>query len=254
MTSNIKFNSINSHIAELVIANPSRRNAMTEAMWAELPQHIHRVVESRYRVLILRGDGAHFCSGADISEFDRLYATRSSAEAISKTMGRAFAALAECPIPTIAAIYGDAFGGGCGLAVCCDIRISGAGARLAITPAKLGIIYPFLELKRLADVIGISAAKELLFTARTLTAEEAHRLGLVTHISENPRDYALHCADIVASRSRSSLKGMKSMFTMLAAGQSAESEETEEMFVSAFFSDDFRTGLSAFKSKEKPEF
>jgi enoyl-CoA hydratase/carnithine racemase len=137
------------HIAWIEFSNPKKRNALSLQMWKNLPQVIKKLKNDKnLRVLIVRGEGDSFSAGGDISEFKAVFATPNSSYDFSKSINKAFNALVHFPRPTIAMIKGGAVGGGCGLALACDIRIASENAYLAVTPAKLGIIYPFSEIKR----------------------------------------------------------------------------------------------------------
>ena len=98
----------------------------------------------------------YFAAGADISEFATLYSTPKSAAKISADIQRAFHTIAAFPMPTIAMIRGACIGGGCGLALCCDLRFVDTTAKFAITPAKLGLVYPFGDIARLIDAVGVA--------------------------------------------------------------------------------------------------
>jgi len=123
---------ITDQIGELVLSQPKRRNALNAAMWAALPTVLERAVQTDgLKVLIVRGDGEHFAAGADISEFGQLYATAESAAKISANIAAAMSALANVPLPTIAMIRGACVGGGCALALCCDVRFADGTAKFA---------------------------------------------------------------------------------------------------------------------------
>ena len=167
MTDKLKFKMLTPAIGELVLSQPERRNALNAAMWAHLPVILKQAADTKgLRVLILRGDGDHFASGADITEFETLYATPESAKNISDDIAAGFNALAQFPMPTIAMIRGACVGGGCGLALACDVRFADSTSRYAITPAKLGLLYPFSDVQRLIETVGIPNAKDMLFSAR----------------------------------------------------------------------------------------
>ncbi|MGB3457306.1 MAG: enoyl-CoA hydratase-related protein, partial [Litorimonas sp.] len=160
-------------IARLTLSQPARRNAITAAMWEALPGLLSELQAKAPRVLIVEGDGEHFAAGADISEFETLYATPEASAKISADIQAAFDALAAFPQPTIASVRGACVGGGAGLALCCDIRMADSTARFAITPAKLGLVYPFGDVARLIDAVGVANAKDVLLSARIIKAKPA---------------------------------------------------------------------------------
>ena len=159
-------------VVTLTINRPARLNAVSFAMFAGLPKVLAEAAAlPGMRALVLRGAGTRaFSAGADISEFGT---TRSTAEQVAvydDAILAAEEALASFPAPTIAAIGGHCYGGGCGLAVCCDMRFAAAGARFAITPAKLGLVYPLRGTKRLVDLVGPSRAKIILMAGDDYSA------------------------------------------------------------------------------------
>ncbi len=154
-------------LARLVLDRPERRNAMSWAMWRGLPE-ISAEIEARADIdaVIVEGAGGHFCSGADISEFDDIFADHETARAYLGTIERALGALAALDRPTIAKLEGSAVGGGLAIALACDLRFAAEDTHLAIPPAKLGLLYGPVETRLLVETIGPSAAKDLLFSGR----------------------------------------------------------------------------------------
>ena len=208
------------------------------------------------KVLIVEGDGDHFCAGADISEFEHLYATTESATKISEDIANGFNALASFPRPTVAMIRGACVGGGCGVSLCCDIRFADNTARFAITPAKLGLIYPFNDMRRLIEIVGVANAKDLLLSARVIKAKRAERMGLINKLLK-PDDLEDHVMTYAASMSQLSSRSLAITKKMIAAyqdGQSSDNLNTKNWFVDGFSSEDFQEGYSAFLEKRKPRF
>lgn len=168
-------------VATVWLNRASKRNAMSYEMWSMLEQLALQLgVDPDVRVVVLRGAGPHFCAGSDITE---LRAVREDGKrSFSEVVGAAETALAQLPKPTIAFISGDCIGGGCSIAIDCDLRIATSDARFGITPARLGIVYPCAALERATHLLGPAATKRLLFTAELITAERALRIGLVDEI------------------------------------------------------------------------
>lgn len=242
-------------IAELVLNRPGKRNAFTEAMWAGLPEILDTLAE-RCRVLVVRGAGDHFASGADISEFEDIYSTQARGEAYSASIARALDALAAFPHPAIAMIRGACIGGGCGLALACDLRFADDTAKLAITPAKMGLLYPFNDTRRLVEAVGGAMAKDMLFSARVLDAAEAERAGLVNRRfapEELERETRAYCTRLL-DMSPFSATYTKKMISRVLDGQDADTDETRAWFTNAFASADFREGYRAFLDKRQPDF
>ena len=251
---NLPITRLSDEIVQLTLSQPSKRNAVSAAMWAEIPNALAEINKAHPKVLIVTGDGDHFSSGADISEFGTLYSTPESSAAISEDISRAMAALASFPVPTIAQIRGSCVGGGLGLALCCDLRFCDPSARFAVTPAKLGLVYPFADVVRLIDAVGPMNAKDLLFSARMIEAPEARSMGLVNLVEDRLKDVVLERARSISEQSGQSALVMKRMFREIAKGQRLDDEETIRWFLEGFSSDDFKEGYSAFMEKRRPDF
>ncbi len=257
MTDKLKFKILNPGIGELILSQPARRNALNAAMWAHLPVILDKAAKTKgLRALIVRGNGHNFSSGADISEFETLYATAASAKKISNDIAAGFKALAEFPMPSIAMIRGACVGGGCGLALCCDIRFADNTSKYAITPARLGLVYPFNDVQRLIETVGIPNAKDILLSARLIQAEPARQMGLVNHLFtiDNLEEKTLEYAQSLAALSPQSLRVTKNMFAAYQAGQTGETEQSLNWFLDGFSSADFKEGYKAFLGKRKPNF
>lgn len=244
-------------IARLTLSQPARRNALTAAMWEALPALLSDIAKTPgLRALIVRGDGDHFASGADISEFSTLYATPDSAAKISADISAAFDALAAFPLPTIAEIRGACVGGGCGLALCCDVRFADKTAKFAITPTKLGLVYPFSDIARLIETVGVPNAKDMLLSARVILAKPARKMGLVNAVSQVDTLEAdvMTYAQSLISLSPESLRVTKQMIAAYQAGQRIDTDESKAQFLAGFSSKDFGEGFTAFLEKRKPKF
>ncbi|GHI03188.1 enoyl-CoA hydratase [Streptomyces cellostaticus] len=164
-------------VATVVVRHPAKRNAMTAAMWRALPPLLAQLAsDPGVRALVLTGEGATFCAGADISTLQG-----SPAEAQGLAVA-AEEALAAFPKPTLAAVRGHCVGGGAQLAAACDLRLAEEGALFGVTPAKLGIVYPASSTRRLMSLVGPATAKYLLFTAELIDAGRALRTGLVDEV------------------------------------------------------------------------
>ena len=250
----LPFKHLSSDIVQLTLSQPSRRNAISAAMWSAIPNVLADIRETNPKVLIVTGDGDHFSSGADISEFETLYSTPKSSAAISEDISSAMAALAAFPVPTLARIQGSCVGGGMALALCCDLRFCDPSARFAVTPAKLGLVYPFADVVRLIDAVGTMNAKDLLFSARLVDAPEAHSMGLATLVEDRLKDAVLERARSISEQSGQSARVMKRMFREIAKGQRLDDEETIRWFLEGFSGDDFKEGYSAFLEKRRPDF
>lgn len=243
-------------VAELLINRPARKNAFHNAMWEALPALVHQAMDDEaVRVLIIRAaDGGTFCAGADIGEFSRHAQDAEWRNANQSAINRATAALSRAAKPVIAQIEGDCIGGGCGLALACDFRLASPAARFGITPAKLGIVYPFHDTKNLVDLVGPAVAKRLIFTGDLISSEEALRIGLADDVTEDVATAAQQLAQTMASRSQHTIRESKLMIRRIIDGQAEDSPETLTVFNQAFSGKDFAEGIGAFLEKRTPKF
>jgi enoyl-CoA hydratase/carnithine racemase len=171
--------SIDGDMARLVLDRPEARNALSIAHWEALAGDVSRVADSGARLLVLSGAGGVFCAGADLSEFGRFAEDEALRVRFRRAMRAAMDAIAQLPIPVLAAVDGPCFGAGVALAMACDLRIAAPDARFAITPAKMGIGYPQEDVERLVALVGPGWASRLLFTGDAIDAGTALRIGLV---------------------------------------------------------------------------
>ena len=240
-------------VARLLIDRADKRNAFTLAMWQAVPRLLAEAAANPdVRLLIVQAaqPSAAFCAGADIAE---LLANKDDADWLAANQAAINAAqhdLARFPLPTIAFVEGDAIGGGCGLALACDLRIATPAARFGITPAKLGIVYPLHDVKLLVDLIGPGQAKRLLYTASLINAAEAQRIALVELVQNTP-DAAV--APILAA-SRHSTKAIKGFVRRVLDGQTSDDAQTLAIFAAAFEGPDFAEGAAAFMARRPPRF
>lgn len=243
-------------VAVLTIDRPARRNALTLAMWSALPGLLAGLAaDPGVRVLVLTGAGDTFSAGADITELRDVYADPARADRYHATNVAAEEALAAFPRPTIAAIRGACVGGGCQLAVACDLRLAGAGARLGITPARLGVVYPAGPTARLVRLVGPARAKYLLYTADLVPAERAAAFGLVDEVVGDDVLAARtdELARTIAQRSPLTLGAAKDVVDAVAAGADAGAAAGvwERRSRQAR---DAREGLAAFVEGRPPRF
>lgn len=225
-------------IATIVITNPAKRNAMTAAMWRALPGLLDTLAKDpAARVLILAGAGGTFCAGADLGEAADLARAGDASLAVE-----AERALAEFPKPVIARIDGYCVGGGCQLAVACDLRFAADDSRFGVTPGKLGIVYPASTTRRLAALVGPARAKLLLFTADLIDAGAAERFGLVDAVvpAADLAGTVLRAATTVAARSQLTIRAAKAV---LGGGEPPAQDEAE-----------LAEGLAAFAARRPAAF
>jgi enoyl-CoA hydratase len=247
------------NVGYVIFNNPERRNAVSLEMWEATAKILTDFGnDPSIRVVVLTGAGDKaFVSGADISKFENERANEEAIARYNQTVERANAAIYDYPKPTIAMIRGYCIGGGLGLALCCDLRICSDDSRFAVPAAKLGLGYPFHGLKKLVDVVGISFAKEIFYTARQFDAEEARGMGLVNRVvkAAELEAYVKKYADTIAENAPLTIATTK--FTI---GEVVKDESKRDlakcaaMVKKCFESNDYTEGRRAFMEKRKPAF
>ncbi|MEU5694983.1 enoyl-CoA hydratase-related protein [Actinosynnema sp. NPDC020468] len=241
-------------VATLTIDRPAKRNAMSYAMWSALPGLLARVAaDDAVRVLVVRG-GEHFSAGADIGEFTTLRAGAEGAARYGEAVHAGERAIADLGKPTIAAVTGFCVGGGCEIALACDLRIAAADARFGITPAKLGIVYNFSSTRRLVDAVGPAWAKQILFGAELIDAATALRIGLVNEVHESVDARVAELAGVIASRAVVSVRGAKHIVERIGDGLADEDDAVRAWYDEAVHSAEYAEGVRAFLEKRPPRF
>jgi enoyl-CoA hydratase/carnithine racemase len=243
-------------VARLLIDRPSRRNAMTHAMWGVLPALVaDAMADDGVRVLILASaTPGLFCAGADIDEFADLAGQEAWRVANQAAIRASQYALAHSEKPVIAAIDGDCVGGGCGLAIACDLRVAAPSARFGITPARLGIVYSLFDTKLLVDLVGPARAKRILFTGALLDADASLSIGLIDEIAADPLAGAKALARTIAGNAQHSVRSGKAIVRRILVGQTDDDATTLAWFRDAFTLPDFAEGVAAFRAKRPPLF
>lgn len=241
-------------VAHLLIDRAEKRNAFTMDMWQALPGLLDQASRNpEIRLLVLRSaeDSSAFCAGADIKELLANKDDPGWRSANQAAINRAQYELARHPLPTLALVSGDCIGGGCGLALACDLRVATTPrARFGITPAKLGLVYPLHDVKLLTDLVGPGQAKRLLYTGMLIHAVEAQMIGLIEEITERPEGLIME----LLAASPHSIRETKRFVRRVLDGQGEDDPETLRIFAEAFEGRDFSEGTQAFVEKRKPEF
>jgi enoyl-CoA hydratase/carnithine racemase len=246
-------------IASLIIDQPAKMNAMTFDMWSSLPELVDRAEnDPDVRLIVLRGEGRRaFCAGADISQFGEKRDGAAAVAAYDQAVSKGNAALAGSAKPTLALISGICFGGGFGLAMCCDLRIAAAESRFRIPAARLGLGYAFSNLQMLAHKLGVGPTADLLLSARIIDATEAAAMGIVNAVlsTENFESEAQAYAARIAGNAPLTLKAVKAALVELAKPEAQRNASRVDALVEACFSsDDYREGRAAFGEKREPVF
>lgn len=227
-------------VADVRLNRPDKLNALDLPMFDALTAAGAALGDDpAVRVVVLSGEGRGFCSGLDTSIFASLTPSgggggepglldgRPPGGAANRAQQVAWQ-WAELPIPVIAALHGVVFGGGIQIALAADIRIATPDSRLSVMETKWGLIPDMSGTYTLPRAVGLDVAKELTWTGRIVEGPEAHRLGLVTHLSDDPRAAALALAEEIASRSPDAVRLGKYLLNRSGASSPAEQLAAEE--------------------------
>lgn len=250
-------------IGWITFNNPERRNAMSLEMWrglgdaAEAFEH-----DDTVRVVVMHGAGGKsFAAGADISEFDQHRANAEQKKSYNAIASRAHLGISRLSKPLVAMIEGFCIGGGMALALGADVRIATTGSSFGIPAARLGLGYDYDGLAALARLVGPSAAKDMLFSARFLDATEALRIGLVNFVVE-PEALEAHVrayAERIAGNAPLTVHAAKAAVRLFERYSdpgtgTADASEVATLVDRCFDSEDYREGRGAFLEKRIPHF
>lgn len=248
---------VNDGIAVVRIVRAEKRNALAMAMWKALTAAFRRLGEDDgVRCVILVGDGGHFSAGADISEFPEVRANAEQGVAYDRINDETTLAIRDCPKPVIAAISGNAVGGGLGLALACDFRVADSSARMGITAGRMGLVYSLIDSSLLAERVGVTKAKQILFSSAIVEIDEAERLNLVDRRAvTDALEEATRLAEVFARNAPLAIAGNKAVLNAIGDGTArARKEELENHIVAAFNSADYNEGQRAFAERRAPAF
>ncbi|MBT5723322.1 MAG: enoyl-CoA hydratase [Gammaproteobacteria bacterium] len=239
--------------------SPERRNAISLEMWEGLATIMEAFQhDGQVRVVVMKGAGDKaFVSGADISEFDSERGSAAQKESYGKVAANANRWLVKLDKPLIAMIQGFCIGGGLATALSADVRFATPDSTFGIPAAKLGLGYEYEGLKRLTELVGSSQAKDIMFSARFMAADEAFHMGLVNRVCEIDelegavKDYAA----LITANAPLTVKAAKAAINEVVKDPSSRDLESISMMIDACFdSDDYKEGRAAFKEKRKPVF
>lgn len=246
-------------VAEIIFNNPAKLNAVSLDMWERMVGLLDTfAADPDLRVLVISGAGGRaFVSGADISKFEK---QRSGPEAVAlynKTNQKAYETLYNFPKPVIAKIQGYCIGGGMNLAVCCDVRIATEGSKFGIPAARLGLGYGYPGVSRLSEIIGVSRAMEMFYTARQFTAAEAHGFGLINQVvAEGELDQTVDTMTRqISENAPLTIATIKAVAREIGRPSAQRDHAKLDRMVQACFdSQDYAEGRKAFMEKRKPVF
>lgn len=244
------------NICILTINKPKSLNALNTTVLKELKNVFNELEQDEdVHIVIITGEGKAFVAGADIGEMKDKNPIE--AREFAKLGLETFRKIELMEKPVIAAVNGFALGGGCELALCCDIRIAGEKAKFGQPEVGLGIIPGFAGTQRLARLVGLGKAKELIFTGNMIGANEAERIGLVNKVvpQEQLINEAINLARKIASNGQLAVRYAK---TSINRGIESDIETgmivEKDLFGLCFASEDQKEGMNAFLEKRKPNF
>ena len=243
-------------IAIVKINNPQSLNALNSTILGELDTLFTELEnDSSISVIILTGEGKAFVAGADITEMSSMDAAEG--KAFGEKGAKVFRKIELLSKPVIAAVNGYALGGGCELAMCCDIRIASAKAKFGQPEVGLGITPGFSGTQRLPRLVGMGKAKELIFTAEAINADEACRIGLVNSVAEPEElmNTAVAMAEKIAGKAPVAVKYSKESINRGMQCSMDEAINIEaNLFGLCFATEDQKEGMKAFIEKRKAKF
>lgn len=244
-------------VATVTIDRAARKNAMTLEMWTAAAAVFSTLGhDASVRVAVLTGAGADFCAGADIAEFDTTRANAAGAMAYEAANSAAFAAIRDCPVPTIAAIRGICFGGGFGMAAACDLRIGSSTALFSVPAARLGLAYPVDAMVDIVRALGPQMAKYLTFSAARLDAAAALDAGFLAEIVE-PGGLDLRAGELaatIAANAPLSVRASKASIRAALTGEAGDAAQAGLLGERTFDSADYAEGRAAFRDRRPPRF
>jgi enoyl-CoA hydratase/carnithine racemase len=247
--------SVQDGIATITLNRPEKRNALNSAVLDLLTWLFAKLEDDRtVRVVVVRGAGAAFCSGMDLRELGKRQAAGGDPES---PVVEVFRQIERSRHPTIAMVQGDAYAGGCELALHCDLRVAADGARFAMPLARLGLVVPFPLGQKLVEIIGPAFTREMLFTGRPVDARRALEMGMVHQVVSRAElePVTLDLARAIAGNAPLSLAGMKATIARAVnRRESIEHDDLDELARRARRSEDAQEGVQAMLEKRPPVF
>jgi enoyl-CoA hydratase len=260
MTSQFLQLSTSDGVSTLTLNNPTKHNAMNFAMWQALPDLLQKAGDDRAtRVLVLTGAGDRaFCSGNDVSEFDKVRSTPSEIEHYNQLQRTVCERLAKLSKPSIAMIDGYCLGAGLEFALLCDFRYCTPASRFAVPAVKLGLPYRHEDIVKLLDVIGPAHTREMVLGGRRIDGERAADIGLVHQLSPSRdalvRDVMELASELAASAPLSLAAAKVTINEALRRDTAPDIALCKKLADEVYASHDYIEGRAAFAEKRKPRF
>jgi enoyl-CoA hydratase/carnithine racemase len=265
--------SVTDGVADVRMNRPDKLNALDPAMFAALGEVGDALAaDPAVRVVVLSGEGRGFCAGLDFGSFQSM-AERPDAGAddagrerkvdlgarpegrITNRGQHAVYVWTSMPAPVIAAVHGVALGGGCQIALGADLRIVAPDARLSVLEIRWGLVPDMCGTQLLPRLVGLDVAKELTFTGRMVSGEEAVRIGMATKLSDDPRSAALEMAEEIAAKSPHAVRGAKSLLEMAGEVSLADGFAAEERTIGSLIGSPNQVeAVKAYFEKRDPAF
>jgi enoyl-CoA hydratase/carnithine racemase len=253
-------------VADVRLNRPEKMNALDRGMFEgliEVGEELKTLKD--VRAVVLSGEGRSFCAGLDFGSFQAMagegdalqgIAPKETSYATAQASGQqAVFVWQEVPVPVLAAVHGHALGGGFQLALGADLRFVHPEAQLSVLEIRWGLIPDMCGTQLLHRVVGLDVAKELTFTGRMVSGEEAGRIGLATHVTGNPRDDALAMASEIAAKSPDAIRGGKELLNQAGLVPLTEGLAAEQRIIRSLISSpNQREAVTAFFEKRPPAF
>lgn len=246
------------NIGTIIMNNPERRNVLSSKMVEEMLQALDALEKSKARVIVIRAcEGSKVWSaGHDVNE---LPTSGRDPLAYSDPLVTILRSIQASPLPVIAMLEGGVWGGACDLALSCDILIGSTTSSITMTPAKIGVPYNASGILHFIGIMGVNIAKEMFFSAQSLTAERAEKLGIFNHMvpAEDLERFTYELAGHIAQNSPLSIKVIKEQIRLLANAHPLSPhtfERVQGLRRLVYDSNDYAEGINAFHEKRSPAF
>jgi enoyl-CoA hydratase/carnithine racemase len=248
--------SMSGTVAIVTINRPAQRNSMTLSMWLEMAAIFKRLdADPGTRAIILTGAGSDFSTGADIVEFAKVRSDAAQSTAYEVAVDASSDAIQSTSTPTIAVLRGYCLGGGCHLSMSCDFRFADPTAQIGIPAARLSIIYGVRSTQRLLSLVGVSAAKRILFSAERFGPDAGLKNGFLDDVSPDAMASALAFAQTMAANAPLSIAGAKRILNDVVMGLGTlDTDAAQQLIDAASNSYDYAEGRNAFAEKRPPKF
>jgi enoyl-CoA hydratase len=238
-----------SNYVTLSLNRPEKRNAVNRAVMEALDAALAAVeADKNVRAVIIKGEGRGFCSGLDLRDIEQMGTTGITFEKITRR-------IQTLSVPTIAAVHGDALTGGLVLALSCDLRIAGEGARLGMTPARIGYLPTYWIFRKFVETVGPANTAEIMYLAEPVNSARAREMGLVHRVVADSElgAAAAAWAEKIAGNAPLSVRAMKQMISrVVSEAFEVEHKDLDELGNKVRGSQDAKEGVRAFLEKRKP--